>query len=53
MRSDVLEIAWSAIFLCQEGLTSVELAGCTARTFGRIWAVEVGDMAVTNISEPA
>lgn len=52
MRSNVFEVVWSAIFLRQERLAIVELAGSAAGALGRVGAVEVRCMPVSNVTEP-
>lgn len=48
----MLEIAGSAIFLGQPGLTGVELGRSAAGTLGGGGAVVIGDVVVTDVSEP-
>ena len=52
MRSNMLKVAWSAIFFCQERLAIVELARSAAGAFGRIRAVQVWCVTVSNVTEP-
>lgn len=53
MGADVFEIVWPAIFLGQEIRAFEELARSASLTLGRVRAVEVRNMAVPNVSEPA
>ena len=48
----MFEVARSAIFLGQEGLTGVEFAWSAAGALGRVGAVVVRDMVVSNVAEP-
>jgi hypothetical protein len=48
----MLEVAGSAVFLGEEGFACVELPRFAFRAFGRIGAVEVGNMIVSNVPEP-
>jgi hypothetical protein len=52
VRSDVLEIGRSAVLLLQPVCASVGLARSTARALGRVGTVVIGDVVVTNITEP-
>jgi hypothetical protein len=52
MSSDVLEVAWSAVLFGEERLAVVELSRRAGRAFGRVGAVEVGDVTVSDIAEP-
>lgn len=52
MHSDMLEVARTAVFLGEEGLTGVEFSGRTAVALGRVGAVEVGNVTVSDITEP-
>lgn len=52
VRSDVLEVTGPAVFFGEERCAVVEFTGCAAGAFGRIGAVEVGNMTVSNIAEP-
>lgn len=53
MRADVLEVCRSAVFLGQEIGASEELARGAAGTLGRVRAVVIGDVVVTDVAEPA
>ena len=53
MRSNIFEIVGSTILLGQERLPGIELAGFAALTLGRVRAVEVGNVSVANVTEPA
>lgn len=53
MCSNVFEVVRSAILLRQEGLSGVELAWRAALALGRVGAVEVGDVSVADVAEPA
>lgn len=53
MCADVLEVCRPAILLGQEIGPSEELAGGAAGALGRIRAVVVGNVIVTNVAEPA
>lgn len=52
VRSNVLEVAGTAVLLREERFTGVEFAGGAAGTLGGVGAVEVGDMAISDITEP-
>lgn len=52
MRPNVLEVAWSAIFLRQERLAVVELARSAPGALGGVGAVEVWCVTVSNVTEP-
>lgn len=53
MRPDMFEVARATVLLREEGLAGVEFAGGAAGAFGRVGAVEVRDVVVSDVSEPA
>lgn len=53
MCADVLEVGRPAVLLSQEIGASEELAGGAAGTLGRVRAIVVGDVVVTDVAEPA
>jgi hypothetical protein len=50
--ADVLEVRWPTVFLGEEVCARVELTGRAARTLGRVGAVIVGDVVVSDVAEP-
>ena len=51
-HTNVFEPVWSAVFFLQKGFSVGESAGDATSTFGRVRAVEEGDVLVANIAEP-
>ena len=51
-RAHIFEPVWSAVFFQQPSFSICEAASHAALTFGRVWAVEIRNMLVANISEP-
>jgi hypothetical protein len=52
MGPNVLEVAGPAVLLSKERCAFVELARGASGTFGRVGAVEVRNMAVSDVAEP-
>jgi len=52
VRANVLEVSRATVLLGQEVCARVELAGCAAGTLGRVGAVIVRDVVVSNVAEP-
>lgn len=52
MRPNVSEIVWPAVFLGQEGFTVVKFARSAAGALGRVGAVEVWGVTVSDVAEP-
>lgn len=50
--SDMMEVARPAILLSQPRFTSIHLARCAAGTLRRVGAVVVGNVIVTDVTEP-
>lgn len=53
IHSDVLEPVGPTVFLVEEFFAVGEEAGFAAFAFGRVGAVEVGDMLIAYVAEPA
>ena len=52
VRADVLEVRRAAVLLGEEVCAGVELTGCAAGTLGRVGAVIVRDVVVSDVAEP-
>jgi hypothetical protein len=52
VRANVLEVRRATVLLGQEVCARVELTGRAARTLGRVGAVIVWDVVVSNVAEP-
>lgn len=52
VRADVLEVRRATVLLGEEVCARVELTGCAAGTLGRVGAVVVGDVVVSDVTEP-
>lgn len=53
MSSNVLKIVGTTILFGEEICALIKFAGCAAGALRRVGTVEVGNVAVANVSEPA
>jgi hypothetical protein len=52
MGAHIFEVVGSAVLLREERFAGVKLTSLAAMAFGRIGAVEIGNMPIANVAEP-